>query len=105
MSPLWLIPILDLCKENNIPTASFGIFNNFDEAADFIEKNKTPIVVKADGLAAGKGVTICESADKAIKETKEILEGKFKSSKKVVLEKFLEGAVIARQLWNFFQSA
>ena len=44
----------NLCKENNIPTANFGIFNNFDDAANFIKKNKIPIVVKADGLAAGK---------------------------------------------------
>ena len=45
----------NLCKKNNIPTANFGVFNNFDEASNFIEKNGVPIVVKADGLAAGKG--------------------------------------------------
>ena len=69
----------NLCKANNIPTANYGVFNNLGEAKDFIKKNDIPIVVKADGLAAGKGVTICESTDEAIKETKEILEGKFKS--------------------------
>ena len=50
-----------------------------------------PIVVKADGLAAGKGVSICTSEEEALKNTKEILEGKFKSSNTVVLEEFLEG--------------
>ena len=43
----------NLCKKNKIPTANFGIFNNFDDASSFIKKNKVPIVVKADGLAAG----------------------------------------------------
>ena len=77
----------DLCKKHNIPTAKFGVFSNLNEALDFINSNGVPIVVKADGLAAGKGVTICKSINGAIKSTKEILEGKFKSSKKVVLEK------------------
>jgi|TARA_Y100000310_G_scaffold32689_1_gene30945 phosphoribosylamine--glycine ligase len=81
----------NLCKKNNIPTANFGIFNNIDKASNFIKKNKLPLVVKADGLAAGKGVSICTSVEEALKNTKEILEGKFKSSNKVVLEEFLEG--------------
>ena len=101
----------NLCKTNNIPTANYGVFDNLDEAKDFIKKNGIPIVVKADGLAAGKGVTICESADEAIKETKEILEGKFKSSKRVVLEKFLEGeelsyfVIVDKNSYHFFGSA
>ena len=81
----------NLCKKNNIPTANFGIFNNFDSAYRFIKKNGTPIVVKADGLAGGKGVSVCNSIEEAVKNTKEILDGKFKSSRQVVLEKFLEG--------------
>ena len=67
----------NLCKENNIPTANFGIFSNFNEAANFIKKNKIPIVVKADGLAAGKGVSICSSKQEALNCTKEILDGNF----------------------------
>ena len=51
----------NLCKKNNIPTANFGVFNNFDDASSFIKKNGVPIVVKADGLAAGKGVTVADS--------------------------------------------
>jgi phosphoribosylamine--glycine ligase len=101
----------DLCKKHNIPTAKFGVFSNLNEALDFINSNGVPIVVKADGLAAGKGVTICKSIDEAIKSTKEILEGKFKSSKKVVLEEFLEGeelsyfTIVDKNSHHFFGSA
>ena len=79
----------NLCKKNNIPTANFGVFTNFLDASSFIKKNKTPIVVKADGLAAGKGVSVCNTIEEALKNTKEILDGKFKSSNHVVLEEFL----------------
>ena len=76
----------NLCKKNNILTANFGVFNNFDDASSFIKKNGAPIVVKVDGLAAGKGVSVCNSTEEALKNTKEILDGKFKSSRQVVLE-------------------
>jgi len=101
----------NLCKKNNIPTANFGVFDNFDDAFSFIKKNGAPIVVKADGLAAGKGVSVCTSIEEARKNTKEILEGKFKSSHQVVLEEFLEGEelsyfVIADEnSYHFFGSA
>ena len=101
----------NLCKKNNIPTANFGVFKNFKDASNFIKKNKTPIVVKADGLAAGKGVSICFSVEEALKNTKEILEGKFKSSNQVVLEDFLEGEelsyflIVDKSSYRFFGSA
>ena len=101
----------DLCKKNNIPTAKFGAFDNFDSAVNFLIKNKLPIVVKADGLAAGKGVTICESIEEAKKKIKEILDGKYKSSRKVVLEEFLEGeelsyfSIVDKNSYQFFGSA
>jgi len=101
----------NLCKKNNIPTANFGIFDNFDKACNFIKKNGVPIVVKADGLASGKGVSICTSLEDAIKNTKEILDGKFKSSKKVVLEEFLTGEelsyfiIVDKNSYKFFGSA
>ena len=101
----------NLCKENNIPTAKFGIFEDYDSAINFLEQNKTPIVVKADGLAAGKGVSICKSQDDAKEKIKEIISGKFKSSKKVVLEEFLEGeelsyfVVVDKNSFQFFGSA
>ena len=101
----------NLCKKNNIPTANFGVFDNFDDASSFIKKNNAPIVVKADGLAAGKGVTVCESTKEALKKTKEILDGKFKSSNKVILEEFLQGEelsyflVVDEYSFHFFGSA
>jgi phosphoribosylamine--glycine ligase len=101
----------NLCKKNNIPTANFGVFNNFESSFNFIKKNGTPIVVKADGLAAGKGVSICNSKEEAIKKTKEILNGKFKSSNQVVLEEFLEGQelsyflIVDENSYQFFGSA
>ena len=81
----------NICQKNKIPTAKFGIFDNFDSAYRFIKKNGVPIVVKADGLASGKGVFICTSMKEALQNIKEIFSGKFKSSKKVVLEEFLQG--------------
>jgi len=101
----------NLCKKNNIPTANFGVFNNFDDASNFIKENGVPIVVKADGLAAGKGVSVCTSIEDALKNTKLILEGKFKSSKQVVLEEFLEGeelsyfVIVDENSYHFFGSA
>ena len=101
----------NLCKKNNIPTANFGIFEKYEEAAKFIEESQITIVIKADGLAAGKGVLICNSKDEALKETKKILDGKFKSSKKVVIEEFLEGeelsyfVVVDKNSYSFFGSA
>tara|TARA_B100000686_G_scaffold318049_1_gene367361 strand:- start:51 stop:1085 length:1035 start_codon:yes stop_codon:yes gene_type:complete len=101
----------NLCKKNNIPTADFGIFDNFDDASSFIKKNTSPIVVKADGLAAGKGVFICASKEEALKNTEEILNGKFESSSKVVLEEFLEGeelsyfTIVDKNSYHFFGSA
>ena len=67
----------NLCKKNNIPTAKFGVFDKFKDASNFIKKSKMPIVIKADGLAAGKGVVICASVNEALKNAKEILLGKF----------------------------
>ena len=51
----------NLCKKYKIPTADFGIFQNIEESYEFLNKCKMPIVIKADGLAAGKGVYICEN--------------------------------------------
>ena len=80
-----------ICFENNIPTAKFRICKNISQVKKFIKNSNLPIVVKADGLAAGKGVTICKTKKKILKTSYEILNGKFKSSKKLVLEEFLEG--------------
>ena len=98
----------DLCKKNNIPTADYGVFDSYNEASNFIKKNKIPIVVKADGLASGKGVSVCLTKEEALKNVREILNGKFKSSKKVVLEEFLEGEelsyllIVDENTYHFF---
>ena len=67
----------NLCEKYKIPTAKFGIFKNIEETKKFIEKTKYPIVIKADGLASGKGVYICNNKDEAIIAMEEIFGGKF----------------------------
>jgi len=80
-----------ICAEYKIPTANFKICTKSYQVINFIKNSHYPIVVKADGLAAGKGVTICKSKNQVINITNKIFNGKFKSSKKVVLEEFLTG--------------
>tara|TARA_B100000886_G_scaffold24074_1_gene15439 strand:+ start:3130 stop:4389 length:1260 start_codon:yes stop_codon:yes gene_type:complete len=100
-----------LCKKNKIPTANFKICKNKSQVLKFINNSKLPIVVKADGLAAGKGVTICKKKDHVLKVSEEIFNGKFKSSKKLVLEEFLEGEeasyfiISDKNSFKFFGSA
>ena len=81
----------DFCKQFLIPTAKFKKISNKIEAEKFIFNAELPVVVKSDGLAAGKGVTICNDARSAIDDVNSILSGKFKSSNKVFIEEFLEG--------------
>ncbi len=80
-----------LCDKFKIPTAKFGIFESQNDASSFLEKTNYPIVVKADGLAAGKGVYICESIEDAKVSVKEIFDGKFGIAKNVLIEEFLKG--------------
>ncbi|MBA3649475.1 MAG: phosphoribosylamine--glycine ligase [Chitinophagales bacterium] len=82
-------------KKYSIPTADYEAFSmeNIADALSFIEKQNIPMVLKADGLASGKGVRICESIDEAKTELNQMLGGKFGSAgKKVVIEEFLKGA-------------
>ena len=80
-----------LCKKYNIPTAKFGIFQKIKEANLFLKNSKFPLVVKADGLAAGKGVYICEDIKESIKAVEEIFNGKFGVAKNILIEEFLSG--------------
>ena len=80
-----------ICEEYKIPTAKFGVFKNSIEAAAFLDKTKFPLVVKADGLASGKGVYICENRDTADIAVKEIFNGKFGVAKNILIEEFLLG--------------
>ena len=80
-----------LCKKHNIPTAEFKICKNNKDIKKFLSTANMPVVVKADGLAAGKGVMICATKKEVKKFSNEIFLGRFKSSKKLILEEFLEG--------------
>jgi len=80
-----------LCKKFNIPTAKFNVCNSKKNAFNFLKKCKFPIVIKADGLAAGKGVYICKTNMDARKAINEIFDGKFGKLKKVLFEEFLQG--------------
>ena len=80
-----------ICEEYKIPTAKFGIFENSNKAVTFLDKAQFPLVVKADGLASGKGVFICEDKNSANNAIKEIFNGKFGVAKNVLIEEFLVG--------------
>jgi phosphoribosylamine--glycine ligase len=80
-----------LCKKYNIPTANFGIFENKIDAKKFLENAKYPNVIKADNLAAGKGVYICNSEEESFMAVEEIFNGKFGEAKNVLIEEFLKG--------------
>tara|TARA_B100001057_G_C22834305_1_gene944633 strand:- start:1022 stop:2287 length:1266 start_codon:yes stop_codon:yes gene_type:complete len=100
-----------ICAQNKIPTAKFKICNKIKDVKKFLKKCNLPIVVKADGLAAGKGVTICYSKKSVNKISSEIFRGKFNSSRSVVLEEFLEGeeasyfVVVDGNSFKFFGTA
>ena len=83
----------DLCARYGIPTAAYGRFTELEAAEAFIENRPLPIVVKADGLAAGKGVTIAETRGEARAAAREMLaEDRFGAAgKEIVIEEFLAG--------------
>ena len=100
-----------ICAQNNIPTAKFKICTKNKEVLNFLNNCKLPVVVKADGLAAGKGVTICKTKRQVRDISFKIFAGKFKSSKRLVLEEFLKGEeasyflVVDNNSFKFFGSA
>ena len=81
----------NICKKYNIPTANFGIFEKKENTLNFLKNSKFPIVIKADGLAAGKGVYICNNFKESQTATKEIFGGKFGKAEQILVEEFLEG--------------
>lgn len=79
-------------KKYSIPTAKFESFDNEEEAIKFIKSVGVPIVIKADGLAAGKGVVVAKTEEEAIQSVKDMFRGKFgPASKRIVIEEYLEG--------------
>ena len=86
----------DLCTRYNIPTAAYGVFTELKEAKAFLKTMKPPYVLKADGLAAGKGVVLPETKKEAEKELEEFFSGKFgEASTKVVIEEFMSGQEVS----------
>jgi len=82
----------ELCREAGIPTAAFGRFTDAVAAKAYLQKLSPPMVIKADGLAAGKGVVIAKSLSEAEATVDDMLSGRFgASSAEIVIEEFLEG--------------
>ena len=82
----------ELCDKAGIKTAAYQVFTDKDKAIAYLHSTKKfPIVIKADGLAAGKGVIISDTKDQAITAVDEIFAGKFGDMKKIVIEEFLKG--------------
>ena len=100
-----------ICKKFKIPTAQFKICKNKKDVVKFLKDSRLPLVVKADGLAAGKGVTVCKTKKEIFTISNEIFKGKFKTSKKLVLEEFLKGEeasyflIVDKKNYKFFGSA
>ncbi len=87
----------NLMKKYGIPTAFFSTFDNYNEAVNWVKEVKPPLVIKADGLAAGKGVIICHTKDKALGVLDDIMNSKIfgDSGNMVVIEEFLQGEEVS----------
>jgi phosphoribosylamine--glycine ligase len=82
----------DICSQYGIPTAAYRKFNIASEAITYIQEQGAPIVIKADGLAAGKGVIVAMNEEEAINAVNDMFSGSFgKAGTEVVIEAFLEG--------------
>ena len=87
----------DLMKRYNIPTADYQTFDNEEEAYDYIDLKGAPIVIKADGLALGKGVIIAQTVEEAKEAVKEMLSDKKfgDAGNTIVIEEYLEGPEVS----------
>jgi phosphoribosylamine--glycine ligase len=86
----------DLCRAHDIPTADYGRFDNEAAALVFAGEKGAPIVVKADGLAAGKGVVVAQTLDEAERAIRAMFAGSFgRSGSEVVIEEFLQGEEVS----------
>ncbi|WP_269625426.1 phosphoribosylamine--glycine ligase [Prochlorococcus marinus] len=85
-----------LMIENNIPTARYWAAESKEEALEILKRFNQPLVIKADGLAAGKGVTVCDTIEESKEAIKDIFSGKFGSAgNKVILEEKIEGPEVS----------
>ncbi len=86
----------DFCTRHDIPTAGYDVFTNIGDAQKYIQETPPPYVIKADGLAAGKGVVIAQDKESAAQELEEFFSGKFGDAGTcVVIEEFLTGPEIS----------
>lgn len=86
----------EFCKRHNIPTADFGTFTQLEDAKTFLKTMTAPYVLKADGLAAGKGVVIAQTLKEAERELGEFFSGKYgEASETVVIEDFMTGQEVS----------
>ena len=87
----------NLMKKYNIPTASYEVFTDIDSALSYLETAPIPTVIKADGLALGKGVIIAETKEQAVEAVKSMMEDKIfgASGSRVVIEEFLTGPEVS----------
>ncbi|MGD9158960.1 MAG: phosphoribosylamine--glycine ligase [Desulfobacteraceae bacterium] len=83
----------DFLKRHGIPTAEYKVFTEFEPAREYIQSHKLPVVIKADGLAAGKGVIIAGSHDEAMDAARDMLSGSSfgKAGKRIIVEECLSG--------------
>ena len=81
----------EICQKNNIPTSKFKICKSLNETISYLKSIHYPLVVKADGLASGKGVYICKDFNEAKTAAEEIFNGKFGFTEKILVEEFLDG--------------
>lgn len=86
-----------LMKKYNIPTAEYCIFDNFEKAVEYVKTQQMPIVIKADGLALGKGVVIADTIDEAVEALSSIMNDKIfgSSGNVVVIEEYLTGPEVS----------
>ena len=80
-----------ICEKFKIPTAKFGVFQNETQTKEFLKTTNYPTVIKADNLASGKGVYICNNIKEASFAVDEIFNGKFGEAKNILVEEFLDG--------------
>jgi phosphoribosylamine--glycine ligase len=86
----------DLCRTHDIPTAAYGRFGSEEDALAYVRAHRLPVVVKADGLAAGKGVVVAQTSTEAERAVKSMFAGAFgESGAEVVIEEFLEGEEVS----------
>ncbi len=100
-----------ICQKKNIPTSKFKICESLNETMDYLNNSYFPLVIKADGLASGKGVYICKNFNDAKMASEEIFNGKFGTAEQILIEEFLDGeemsyfVVTDGKNYKFFGSA